>query len=281
METRELLDDLRRRGVENTHVELKSAAGGVSASLRETSSAFAITSGGTVLFGLDDDVHPVDIDVAVIRDSLAGMASDDMEPPILGPIEIEVIDGGPWQERQSSLLAGLLEQVTTDDGRSVVEHADGEPKPRRSEAGASRRREEAEHVDLAPDLMAHLAAPRTLPGATRGGRCSAEVRRRSVQDRAEQDGSTGGCRRSKPYPLCCLRELDVVGHHQVRLHGEGGREVDCIRAAQAVRLSRRGEKVGAVDVDEPDGSEQRVDDLRARDSAPTCGAVHLRVQKEG
>lgn len=159
METRDLLDVLRRRGVENTHVELKSAAGGVSTPLRETLSAVANTPGGTVLFGLDDVVRAVDIAVAAIRDSPAGMASDDMEPPILGPIEIEVIDGGPWQERQSSLLAGLLEQVTTDDGRSDVEHADGEQKRRRSEAGASRRREEAEHVDLAPALMAHLAAP--------------------------------------------------------------------------------------------------------------------------
>lgn len=94
METQELVDDLRKRGVETTHVELKSAAGGVPRSLRETLSAFANTSGGTVLFGLDDDIRPVDIDVVAIRDALARMASDDMEPPVRGPIEIEVIDGG-------------------------------------------------------------------------------------------------------------------------------------------------------------------------------------------
>lgn len=94
MDTQDLVDDLRRRGVETTRVELKSATGGVPKSLPETLSAFANTAGGPVLLGLDDDIQPVDIDVAAVRDALAGIASNSMDPPVRGAIEIEVIDDG-------------------------------------------------------------------------------------------------------------------------------------------------------------------------------------------
>lgn len=92
--TQELVDDLRRRGVETTRVELKSAVGGTPKSLAETLSAFANTTGGTVLLGLDDDIRPVDIDATSVRDGLAGIAADTLEPPVRGEIEIEVIDDG-------------------------------------------------------------------------------------------------------------------------------------------------------------------------------------------
>src|SRR5699024_10173793 len=44
---------------------------------------------------------------------------------------------------------------------------------------------------------------------------------------------------------------------------------------------RGGEQVGTVDVDQPDRSEEGVDDLRGSDAAPTGGAVHLRMQEVG
>src|SRR5699024_8550145 len=44
---------------------------------------------------------------------------------------------------------------------------------------------------------------------------------------------------------------------------------------------RGGEQVGTVDVDQPDRSEEGVDDLRGSDAAPSGGAVHLRMQEVG
>lgn len=94
MEIQDLLEHLRSRGAETTRVEVKAASSGCPKSLRETISAFANLSGGTILLGLSDgDFQPVPLDAPQIRDALAGMAADDMAPPIRGEIEIELVDG--------------------------------------------------------------------------------------------------------------------------------------------------------------------------------------------
>lgn len=94
MDAQAVLDELRRIGVETARAEVKAAAGGCPTSVRETLSAFANTNGGTVLLGCDDtSLQPVDIDAPRIRDALAGMAANDMTPPVRGEISIEQIDG--------------------------------------------------------------------------------------------------------------------------------------------------------------------------------------------
>lgn len=80
-------------GGEPSTVELKAAAGGLPKSTSETISAFANAQGGTILLGLDDLAQPVDIDADGLRDALAGMAADKMQPPVRAEVEIDVVDG--------------------------------------------------------------------------------------------------------------------------------------------------------------------------------------------
>ncbi len=95
LETDALVHGLRTRGAETTNVEVKAAQGGCPKSIRETLSAFSNLAGGTILLGLTDDTyHPVPIDAFAIRDAVAGMASDDMEPPVRADIEIERLASG-------------------------------------------------------------------------------------------------------------------------------------------------------------------------------------------
>lgn len=94
MTTQEIVDDLRRRGAERSDVELKSAAGGLPKSLKETISAFANGAGGTILLGIADDLSPVEIDVDAIRTGVARMAAEDLEPAVRGEIEVDAIDDG-------------------------------------------------------------------------------------------------------------------------------------------------------------------------------------------
>lgn len=92
-DTQELLDRVRAVGVEPTRVELKTAEHGCPASVRETISAFANGEGGTILLGVDDNGRCVDIDADAVRNALVQRAADDMEPPVRGEIEVEIVDG--------------------------------------------------------------------------------------------------------------------------------------------------------------------------------------------
>lgn len=95
-ETAELLSELRRRGAEPSNLEVKAAASGTPKSLRETFSAFSNGHGGMILLGLqdDDDFTPVpDFDADSIRDGVAGMAANDMTPPVRCSIDIDEVDG--------------------------------------------------------------------------------------------------------------------------------------------------------------------------------------------
>ncbi len=94
MDAQAVVDELRRIGVETARTEVKAATGGCPTSVRDTLSAFANTSGGTILLGVDDATfQPVAVDASRIRDALAGMAANDMTPPVRGEISIEQIDG--------------------------------------------------------------------------------------------------------------------------------------------------------------------------------------------
>ena len=91
----EVLAQLRSTGSETALIEVKSAAGGCPRSVRETLSAFANARGGVVVLGLDDSTfEPTGADAPALRDALAGMAADDMTPPVRGVISIENAEGG-------------------------------------------------------------------------------------------------------------------------------------------------------------------------------------------
>lgn len=94
MNTQEIVDELRRRGAETPRIEVKAGTGGLPKSLPESISAFCNGSGGTILIGLDDGTfEPVSIQAESIRDALAGMAAEKMQPPVRGDIEIDIVDG--------------------------------------------------------------------------------------------------------------------------------------------------------------------------------------------
>lgn len=93
--TSDILARVSVEGAEPTWVELKSAAGGCPASVRETMSAFANGAGGVLILGADDSGKVVDIDAKRVREALAQRAADDMEPAIRGDIEIQLVDGRP------------------------------------------------------------------------------------------------------------------------------------------------------------------------------------------
>ena len=91
----EVLAQLRSTGSETALIEVKSAAGGCPRSVRETLSAFANARGAVVVLGLDDSTfEPTGADAPALRDALAGMAADDMTPPVRGVISIENAEGG-------------------------------------------------------------------------------------------------------------------------------------------------------------------------------------------
>lgn len=77
-------------------MEAKSAGGGLPKSARETLSAFSNDQGGILLLGLDesDGFPPArGFDAAKIRDDLASLCSDALEPPVRADIQIEDFEG--------------------------------------------------------------------------------------------------------------------------------------------------------------------------------------------
>lgn len=87
---------LQRRRTDLPFVEAKAAGGGLPKSVRETLSAFSNDHGGQLLLGLDEanGFSPAaGFDAAKIRDDLASLCSDVMEPPVRADIQIEDFDG--------------------------------------------------------------------------------------------------------------------------------------------------------------------------------------------
>lgn len=87
---------LRRIGADTAAIEVKAAAGGLPRTMGESLSAFANGSGGTVILGLseaDGFTTAPGFRASAIRDALAGLCSNDMEPPIRSDIEIVPFEG--------------------------------------------------------------------------------------------------------------------------------------------------------------------------------------------
>lgn len=87
---------LRRRGTDLPAIEAKAAAGGLPKSVRETVSAFSNDQGGLMLLGLHENegFAPVPgFDAVKIRDDLASLCSDALEPPVRADIQIEDLEG--------------------------------------------------------------------------------------------------------------------------------------------------------------------------------------------
>ncbi len=96
MEATSLLARLRRLGMEPSDVEVKSARGGLPASVPETISAFANGTGGTLLLGIDESAGfapAAGFDAPAVRDALADACANKVEPPCRAPIEIEEVEG--------------------------------------------------------------------------------------------------------------------------------------------------------------------------------------------
>ena len=88
---------LRRIGLESSRIEVKSAVGGLPKSTAETLSAFANGDGGLLILGLDESsgfIRAEGFDPLRIRDALAGMCSDALEPPIRTELDIKEFEGG-------------------------------------------------------------------------------------------------------------------------------------------------------------------------------------------
>lgn len=93
----ELLELLRRIGGEPSDVEVKSATGGFPKSVVETLVAFANTTGGTVVLGVDERAgfRVVGlVDAAKQRDDLVSVASSAVTPPLRLQPEILEVEGG-------------------------------------------------------------------------------------------------------------------------------------------------------------------------------------------
>lgn len=87
----DLINDLRAAGTDTATVEVKAFAQHLPKNLNETLSAFANTSGGTIILGLDENTGfaPVaNFDPKRISDALERMCTQDMHPPVRADISI-------------------------------------------------------------------------------------------------------------------------------------------------------------------------------------------------
>lgn len=89
---------LRRRQTDFSTVEVKAAGGGLPKSTRETLSAFSNDRGGLLLLGLAEEqgfAPAAGFEAGKIRDDLASLCSDALEPPVRAEIDIADVDGAP------------------------------------------------------------------------------------------------------------------------------------------------------------------------------------------
>jgi ATP-dependent DNA helicase RecG len=87
LEVAQIVEGLRSAGAESPSVEVKAAVGGVPKSVRETLSAFSNGTGGTLVLGLDEQAGfrpAAGFEAARVRDGLARMCADDLQPPVDG-----------------------------------------------------------------------------------------------------------------------------------------------------------------------------------------------------
>jgi ATP-dependent DNA helicase RecG len=97
LELAQIMAGLRSAGAESTSVEVKAAVGGVPKSVRETLSAFSNGTGGTLILGLDEQAGfrpAAGFEAARVRDGLARMCADDLQPPVRADIEVISFEGG-------------------------------------------------------------------------------------------------------------------------------------------------------------------------------------------
>lgn len=132
--TADLVATMRIRGAELTMVEVKAARNGLPArGLRETLSAFSNGGGGVLLLGLDEsDGFSVVAGFAAqaMREGLAGLAANDLTPPVRGEIEVEPFEGGHVVRMDVEGLPGAEKPcfVTTRGayGGSFIRGGDGD-----------------------------------------------------------------------------------------------------------------------------------------------------------
>lgn len=106
---------LRAAGTDTQHVEAKSQEGGWSKSVLDSISAFANTSGGLILLGVDEetDFSVVEIDAAALADRLANACRGEIEPPVSVHIEIVPIEG-------KQVVAGRVDELPADQKPAFV-----------------------------------------------------------------------------------------------------------------------------------------------------------------
>ncbi|HXA61837.1 MAG TPA: ATP-binding protein [Streptosporangiaceae bacterium] len=96
-ELRRIVQLMRSAGSDTHHVEAKAAGGGIPKSVRETLSAFCNGTGGTIILGLDERAGFAPArGFDPVRDGLAGMCADDLQPPIRVAIDIMPFEGAQF-----------------------------------------------------------------------------------------------------------------------------------------------------------------------------------------
>lgn len=91
-----LVTSLRTHGTDNLDVEAKASTPALPKSVRETLSSFSNESGGTLLLGLAEEQEFAAVgvdDPKKVRDDLASLCADGMEPPVRAEIEIVTFEG--------------------------------------------------------------------------------------------------------------------------------------------------------------------------------------------